>query len=57
MSDYRTLCPNCLDKAQDRINAAVEHNQDKDVEWWVKWWDKECERQLKQMESCCEKGK
>lgn len=36
-----------------RIFAACEHNLDKDVDWWVKYWDKECATQEKYIKECC----
>lgn len=42
-----TLCPACFDASQKRINAAIEHNPDKDVDWWADWWGLEETRQMR----------
>lgn len=40
------LCPKCFPASRKRIDAATYHNADKSVDWWVKWWEKEEERQM-----------
>ena len=50
----RRLCLECLSKTQERITAACTHNADKDADWWVKWWDKEIERQMQAMKTHCQ---
>lgn len=50
------LCPECAQKCHDRIEAAITHNQERDVDWWVKWWGPELERQKKAMEAHCNRS-
>ena len=47
------LCEACLAKEYDRIEAACKHNADKSVDWWVEYWTKAQERQLKTIREHC----
>lgn len=49
----RTLCYDCAKKFDARFMKAWEHNQDKDVDWWERWWGPHNEKQMNAIKTHC----